>query len=455
MIEFNNTYIRLPKDFYQQVKADSFPNSTLIAFNEDLAQELGLNIRPNDQSLVSLFAGQDKSIDSIAMVYAGHQFGHFNPRLGDGRALLLGEVLNPKGRRFDIQLKGSGPTKYSRNGDGKSAIGPVIREYLVSEAMFHLGIPTTRALCAIATNEEVYRETPIPGGILTRVASSHIRIGTFEYFASIGDHQNLKILADYTIDRHYPSASESDKPYYALIESCAKNWSKLIAKWMSVGFIHGVMNTDNMAISGETIDFGPCAFMDDFQFNRVYSYIDRHGRYAYGNQINIGKWNLSRFASALLPLLGDVEEVQKFLEKLYSLYDQAFLDAMSHKLGYESAPKEQIIAFLELLERHQLDFTNTFYLLSTEPDRLGEFGDFKEWQRGWTAPDTGLMLAANPKIIPRNHQIEKAIQAAQNQDYDYFKFLHESYKQPFTSTVEELRAPPQAHEVVKNTFCGT
>lgn len=455
MIEFNNTYTNLPPEFYQRVKAEDFPNPTLIAFNEELALELGLNIKLNDDSLAHLFSGQDKSIDSIAMVYAGHQFGHFNPRLGDGRALLLGEVVTPKGQRFDIQLKGSGPTKYSRNGDGRSAIGPVVREYLVSEAMFHLGIPTTRALCAVATNETVYRETPLPGAILTRVASSHIRIGTFEYFAGIEDYASLKILADYAIDRHYPKTKDSQKPYFALLEACAKNWSNLIAQWMRVGFIHGVMNTDNMSICGQTIDYGPCAFMDHFKFDKVFSYIDRRGRYSYQNQINIGKWNLSRFASALLPLLGKTEEVQEFLERLYPLYDQAWLSVMTSKLGLIETNREQILDFLSFLESNRLDFTNAFYDLTVAPDSLTQYEGFKDWSKKWSSPNIEKMKLANPKIIPRNHHIQKAIELAESGDYSYLKFLHESYKHPYSSAVEELRVPPQAHEVVTTTFCGT
>jgi len=454
-MDFDNTYTKLPSHFYQHVKAADFPNSELIAFNQELSDLLELKLNEANPDLIKIFSGQDKKIDSIALAYAGHQFGHFNPRLGDGRALLLGEVTNSKGQHFDIQLKGSGPTMYSRNGDGFSAIGPVIREYLVSEAMFNLGVPTTRSLCAVATNETVYREQPLPGGILTRVAASHIRIGTFEYFAGTGDKNALKQLADYTIQRHYPELVDTDKPYLKLIEACAKNWSKLIAKWMSLGFIHGVMNTDNMAVSGETIDYGPCAFMDHFKFNQVYSYIDRHGRYAYGNQINIGKWNLSRFASTLLILTEDVSEMQTFIETLYPHYDQAWLEAMSHKIGLTDPDQEKVVTFLELMEKNQLDFTNTFRDLISNPGSLEKYDGFKTWLEDWHQPDLEKMNQQSPKLIPRNHQIEKAIQLAQHGDYSYFNYLNQSFKKPFEIAPTELTLPPTPNEVVKNTFCGT
>lgn len=455
MINFNNTYTSLPSDFYQQVKAEDFPNAKLIVFNQELAKSLGLTNTDDEVLITKTFSGQDKSIESIALVYAGHQFGHFNPRLGDGRALLLGEIDSPDGQHFDIQLKGSGRTMYSRGGDGRSAIGPVIREYLVSEAMFHLNVPTTRSLCAIATNDEVYRETPLPGGILTRVAASHIRIGTFEYFASRGEVDSLKKLADYTINRHYRAAKNSDNPYISLLEMCARNWAHTISRWMSLGFIHGVMNTDNMAISGETIDYGPCAFMDHFKFSQVYSFIDRNGRYSYGNQINIGKWNLSRFASALLPLINNVEVVQNKLNELYQLYDNAWIEQLSLKLGLDAPNSSLVVEFLELLEKHNLDFTNSFYELSHNDSALDHISEMKMFKQKWPSHDLELMKKHNPAVIPRNHQIEKAIKHAEDADYDYFFRLLAAIKTPFSCQDHELMRPPATDEVVKNTFCGT
>lgn len=465
MIQYSNTYLTLPAHFYQRGQAQAFANPQLIAFNHELADTI-LNLETHnwsDEQLAQYFSGQIKheGLTPISLNYAGHQFGHFNPTLGDGRALLLGEILTPSGARYDLQLKGSGPTVYSRGGDGFSAIGPVIREYLVSEAMFHLGVPTTRALCAVATNQSVYRENELPGGVLTRVAASHIRIGTFEYFAARHDHDAVKKLADYTIERHYPQAKESQSPYLTLIELCANNWAKLIAKWMGFGFIHGVMNTDNMAVSGETIDYGPCAFMDEFKHDQVFSFIDRHGRYAYGNQIHIGKWNLSRFASALLPLLGSIEEAQAKLEELFPLYDRAWQTQLNLKLGMNTEAK-LAEEFLQLLETHQLDFTNSFYALGQNETALDQYPDIMEWRQNWHAiipyeQAQSVMRKNNPYIIPRNHQIEKAIQLAQIGDYSHFIRLHAAFKHPYESLVanHELTQPPRADERIKNTFCGT
>ncbi len=401
------------------------------------------------------------------MAYSGHQFGHFNPTLGDGRALLLGEVVTSNNMRFDVQLKGSGQTPYSRSGDGRSALGPVIREYLVSEAMHALGVPTTRALCAVRSGEQVYRETPQPGGIFTRVASSHIRIGTFEFLASRGDYEGLKALADYTIKRHYPKARDQANPYLALIDCTAKAWASLIAKWLSLGFIHGVMNTDNMAVSGETIDYGPCAFMDNYSHARVYSFIDRHGRYAYGNQINIGKWNLGRFASALLPIVDTdsdqaIKQTQELLDSTYRYYDQAWLVEMSKKFGIENpvhTDQALIVEFLELLERHDLDFTDSFIKLTHSREKLEAYDGFPPFLKKWLgrSPNFEFMKISNPYLIPRNHQIERAIQASLNRDDSVFKLLNEVYKSPFSSTHQgkEYALAPKPEQRIKNTFCGT
>ena len=471
MITYNNTYNKLPKHFFSHQFSDKFLNPSLIAFNYSLAQELFGNDFKNisDLELARYFAGQDRheGLEPLAMAYSGHQFGHFNPTLGDGRALLLGEILTSDQRRFDIQLKGSGQTPYSRSGDGRSALGPVIREYLVSEAMYALGVPTTRALCAVRSGEQVYRETPLPGGIFTRVAASHIRIGTFEFFASRGDTDGLKALADYVIDRHYPSAKISPAPYLELINCSAKAWAKLIAKWMSLGFIHGVMNTDNMAVSGETIDYGPCAFMDNYAHNRVYSYIDRHGRYAYANQINIGKWNLGRFASALLPIIASdsntsVEITQKLLDSVYNFYDQAWLLEMAKKFGIDTPTEKDkalIEKFLALLEQNDLDFTDSFIALTHSPSSLEHYNGFNEFITQWraSAPNLDLMARSNPFLIPRNHQIERAIQASLGQDDSVFDQLNQVYSTPFDQIHQgkDYALPPMPEERIKNTFCGT
>tara|TARA_R110000868_G_scaffold117600_12_gene312427 strand:- start:39231 stop:40646 length:1416 start_codon:yes stop_codon:yes gene_type:complete len=471
MITYSNTYNSLPEHFFTQQFSDKFLNPSLIAFNHLLAKELfGDDLSSHSaHELAKYFSGQERhrGFEPLAMAYSGHQFGHFNPTLGDGRALLLGEVVTDQQRRFDIQLKGSGQTPYSRSGDGRSALGPVIREYLLSEAMHALGVPTTRALCAVRSGEQVYRETPQPGGIFTRVASSHIRIGTFEFFASRGDSEGLKALADYTIARHYPQAQSSSNPYLALIDCTAKAWANMIAKWLSLGFIHGVMNTDNMAISGETIDYGPCAFMDNFAHNRVYSFIDRHGRYAYGNQIKIGQWNLGRFASALLPIIDSdpqqaVTQTQKTLDLAYGYYDQAWLNEMSKKLGIakpNSSDRQIIADFLNLLEKYDLDFTDSFIILSNSHEALKKYDGFADLLKRWLSrhPDFDLLKKSNPYLIPRNHQIERAIQAALSHDDTVFNQLHEYYKSPFDSRHQgkDYALPPRPQERIKNTFCGT
>lgn len=465
MVNYTNTYIKLPQRFHVTAKAAAFPNCKLIAFNYDLAKNyLNLDLGAlSEQELAMYFSGQvdDVGLSPISLVYAGHQFGHFNPQLGDGRALLLGEVINNCGQRFDLQLKGSGPTSFSRNGDGKSAIGPVIREYLVSEAMYHLGVPTTRALCAVATGEEVQRETTIPGAVFTRVAASHIRIGTFEFFASRQDTDAIKVLADYTIERHYPQIKNDESKYLKLIELVAKNWSEMVSKWMALGFIHGVMNTDNMAVSGETIDYGPCAFMDEFKFDKTFSFIDKQGRYSYNNQIPIAKWNLGRFASCLIPLV-DTEKVQAVFDRCLPFYDDAWLAQMSKKLGIESPIQEDeklINNWLSFLEKHELDFTLSFNHLGNNSnffDHLDGYVDFKnDWQK--RNPDLELMKKSNPELIPRNHQIEAAIQLAIKGDYSLFERLHEIFKSPFQVEEENriFTLPPEKEERVKNTFCGT
>jgi uncharacterized protein YdiU (UPF0061 family) len=487
MINFQNTYSLLPKHFYAEGSADTLDKPGLIAINHSFAEdELGLTLANySDSELEQFFSGQNlpEEIKPIALAYAGHQFGHFNPQLGDGRALLLGEVLTPKGKRFDIQLKGSGATYFSRGGDGKSPIGPVIREYIVSEAMHHLGIPTTRALAAVASGEDVGREELLPGGIFTRVASSHIRIGTFEFFFCRQDLDGLKKLADYTIDRHYSEVKSNLKSeeniYLKLLESVAKKQSTLVASWMSVGFIHGVMNTDNMTISGETIDFGPCAFIDDFLFNKVFSSIDRNGRYSYSNQLEIAKWNLYKFAETLIPLIDNdqkkaIEILKVELEKYSAFYDENWLLKMRPKFGLFGAmegDKELINTWLQYLEDEVLDFTISFRDLTDTMNDTKNDLDKKTasnsfyflWQerlkgQSETIDDSQkLMNQVNPIFIPRNHQVERAIQLANKKDYSIFEELNELLQNPYCEQpkFEKYKLAPTPEEIVEATFCGT
>ena len=371
MIAFDNTYTELPEQFYARVQAAAVSQPRLFAFNDELAQELGIDLSAiSEDERAALFTGQSlpAQASSLALAYAGHQFGQFNPQLGDGRALLLGEVLAPNGKRYDIQLKGSGVTPWSRGGDGKSWVGPVIREYIVSEAMHRLGVPTTRALAAATTGDLVIREQPLPGGIFTRVAASHIRIGTFEFFAARRDTESLKLLADYAIDRHYPECMQAEHPYLAFLEAVGRKQAALVAKWMSLGFIHEVMNTDNTSIPGETIDYGPCAFIDSFSNDRVFSSIDRGGRYAYGNQVYIAQWNLVRLANCLVPLVDSdgkqaVKQLEDRLAQFMDVYEAEWLQAMAAKFGiFEAVPDDAKLVRLYLghLEAEQLDFTIHF-----------------------------------------------------------------------------------------------
>lgn len=499
-IPFNNSYARLPDNFYSKTHPRPVDRPELIKFNSDLARQMG--IADLNVEAVDYFAG-NKILDGsepIAMAYSGHQFGGFSPQLGDGRAILLGEVISPEGIRYDIQLKGSGRTPWSRGGDGRSALGPVMREYLVSEAMAKLRVPTTRALAAVTTGEEVARNSLVPGGILTRVATGFVRVGTFQYFASKGKLEDVKRLADYEIERHYPEANEADNPYVALLSAVVDRQAKLIAQWMSFGFIHGVMNTDNMSIAGETIDYGPCAFMDEFEHNRVYSSIDRNGRYAYGNQPQIGQWNLTRLAETLLPLLvsGELatekfasekkvgEEdaavviAQSILNNYADLYKGYWLAAMQRKLGLSESMENDtalIGELLDIMQSNKADFTLTFYHLSqlvdaeqgektralfTNPAEFDAWG--KKWQQRLARESNGqveqqaIMQSVNPVYIPRNHQIEAAIRAGEDHnDFSIFHDLHEVLQNPFQYQPgkDAYMLPPKPEEVVLQTFCGT
>jgi uncharacterized protein YdiU (UPF0061 family) len=419
------------------------------------------------------------------MAYAGHQFGHFVPQLGDGRAVLLGEIIDLHGRRRDLQLKGAGQTPFSRAGDGKAALGPVLREYVVSEAMAALGIPTTRALAAMTTGQLVFRERTLPGAVIARVASSHIRVGTFQYFAARGDQEALRLLADYVIDRHYPASGESEHRYRALLESVIAAQAKLIARWLMVGFIHGVMNTDNMAVSGETIDYGPCAFMDTYDPAAVFSSIDRNGRYAYANQPQIALWNLTRFAETLLPLLGEeqeaaVAEAEDALGGFAPLFQSEYIRGFRQKLGLMTEREDDgalIEALLSAMARNQVDFTLLFRRLSDAIDVDGgaaarelflQPSDFDEWAAIWRArihlePQDGslrraAMLSVNPAYIPRNHRVEAMIEAAvDGQDFGPFLQLLQVLSRPFDDQPHfaSYQDPPRPEERVLATFCGT
>jgi len=501
-IQFDNSYVKLPKDFYSKTNPTPVKNPELIKFNTKLAEKLGLTgISSNGLDALDIFSGNEiaEGSEPIATAYAGHQFGGFSARLGDGRAILLGEVISPKGIRYDFQLKGSGHTPWSRGGDGRSALGPVLREYLVSEAMAKLGVPTTRALAVVTTGEEVARNTLVPGGILTRIATGFVRVGTFQYFSSQGNQEAIKQLADYEIARHYPEVKSpevqsAENKYVAFFEAVVDAQANLIAKWMSFGFIHGVMNTDNMSIAGETIDYGPCAFMDEFSHNRVYSSIDQSARYAYNNQPKIGQWNLIRLAETLLPLFikntkhenkkaTDVEAqaVVKIAEEILSTYSHSYhkywLENMRKKLGLSETNKddtELVNELLDLMESNSADFTLTFYYLS-QKDPISKtrtlFSNpelFDVWASKWqdrmaseeridTEHHT-MMQKVNPAYIPRNHQIEAAIRAAEDHnDFSVFHALHEVLESPFKlqEGKDKYLLPPEEDEVVHQTFCGT
>ena len=488
-LHFQNTYVDLPESFYARAKADEVPNPTLIAFNNELAQEMGIDFSTKTETEIArVFSGNvtPEGASSIALAYSGHQFGHFAPVLGDGRALLLGEVISPKGERFDIQLKGSGATRFSRRGDGKSSLGPVIREYIASEAMHHLGVPTSRALAAVRTGENVFREQPLPGGVFTRVASSHMRVGTFEYFASRQDYDSLQKLLDYAVSRHYAHIQGSEELALDFFKEVAKRQAELIARWMCLGFIHGVMNTDNFSIAGITIDYGPCAYIDTFSDSKVFSSIDHHGRYAYQNQPAIAQWNLARLAETFLGQLSEkekkpmIEAYQNELAEFDELYNQAWLKTMRAKLGiersnnnYDKTDAGLARFWLEYLQKEKLDFTISFRNLtkvldlSAPKDEFPKTEEFKnftiQWKKRLTQENKpneeiiALMNSHNPLYIARNHQIERAIQAAINEDYSVFHEMNQLLQNPFKEQagMEKYTLAPLDHEVITKTFCGT
>lgn len=467
-IPFDNSYATLPDGFFTRLDPTPVKKPKLLAWNADLAALLGIE-GGDAETHAQVFGGNAVPAGAapLAQLYAGHQFGNFNPQLGDGRAILLGEVIDSDGKRRDIQLKGSGPTPYSRMGDGRAWVGPVLREYLISEAMHALGVPTTRALAAVATGEPILRETgALPGAIITRVAASHLRVGTFQVFAHRGETEALKTLTDYAIARHYPDA---DGPLGLLRAVCAAQ-AELVAQWMSFGFIHGVMNTDNCSISGETIDYGPCAFMDAFHQGRVFSSIDRQGRYAYGNQPQIVVWNMAQLATSLLQQMDDketaVEDATEIVHDMPELIEAAWLRRFAAKVGISTPRPEDVDLINELLSLMQTDgadFTNTFRALGTEQarDQFTNRDAFDTWAESWRAriedePDPqAVMQSANPAVIPRNHRIEQMIEAAVAGDMAPFERLMKALSSPFEETNPELQRPPTEDEIVPATFCGT
>ncbi|MFD1928018.1 YdiU family protein [Sporosarcina siberiensis] len=475
-----NSYSRLSESFFSIVKPNLVQSPKLVIFNNSLAESLGFNIEHfKSEKGVAILGGNElpEGAVGLAQAYAGHQFGHF-AMLGDGRALLIGEQVTPTGERFDIQLKGSGLTPYSRGGDGRAGLGPMLREYIISEAMNALGIPTTRSLAVVTTGESIARETYLPGAILTRVASSHLRFGTFQYVAKWCTLDELKSLADYAIKRHYPEIELDENRYLSFIQEVIKRHASLVAKWQLVGFIHGVMNTDNMTISGETIDYGPCAFMDDYSPTTVFSSIDVQGRYAYGNQPHIVGWNLARFAETLIPLLDEddaeaIKLAQEAISEYPGLYRSNWLEGMRHKLGLFNEEAEDEDLFNELLtvmDNNSSDYTNTFVALSFDKLQgisLFDTVEFTEWHEKWQVRlsrqsetielSQQLMKANNPALIPRNHQVEHALESAVNNgDYGVMEDLLKVLSVPYAHTADQVKySKPVQNSVPYQTFCGT
>jgi len=490
---WDNSYAERMPGFYVSCAPSVVPNPVLLRFNSRLAEELGLNAGEIDLSLAAqIFSGSELPVGAqpLAQAYAGHQFGGFVSQLGDGRALLLGEVVDCHGRRRDIALKGSGPTPFSRGGDGKSAVGPVLREYLIGEAMHALGIPTTRALAAVGTGEQVMRERSLPGAILTRVAASHIRVGTFEYFAARRQDDHVRALADFVIERHDPNLMGEANRYLLLLKAVAERQAALLAQWMLVGFIHGVMNTDNMAVSGETIDYGPCAFMESCSPHAVFSSIDTGGRYAYGNQPMIARWNLSRFAETLLSLINDtapdraLTEATDVINGFMSRYQALWLSGARAKLGFAIAPaddeEDSLLAqdWLDLLEQHAVDFTLGWRRLADAAEGNPELLEalfpsvdaLRPWLERWrrrlaqqptsaTAATAEAMRAVNPIYIPRNHRVEEALASAtHNGDLVLFERLLDVIAHPYDERpgLEDYAQPaPREFTACYKTFCGT
>ena len=483
-IQFSNTYAQLPDRLYARVAPFAFPAPAIVRFNHALAAELGLDPNQLDSpGGAAILAGASTPLgaDPLAMAYAGHQFGNWVPQLGDGRAMLLGEVISPAGARFDIHLKGSGRTPFSRGGDGKAVLSAVLREYIISEAMHALGIPTTRSLAAVSTGESVRREGLEPGAVLARVAASHIRVGTFQYLYARKDTEGLQALMDHVIARHYPDCAAAETPALALLAAVMARQAELVARWMQVGFIHGVMNTDNMSVAGETIDYGPCAFMDIYHPSTVFSSIDRQGRYAWGNQPKIAHWNLAQFAQSLLPLIDSEAQTaaqlaQSVLDGFGEMFEAAYFRLFQAKLGFTGttgADNTLVTELLHLMAEDQVDFTLAFRALSrglanddfTAVNSLfTSAGLFADWQAKWLSrldnargSAAAIMLANNPAFIPRNHRVEDALSAANHGDFAPFETLLKVLATPFEDQPDAVlfEAPPRPDEVVHATFCGT
>ena len=476
---FDNSYYRLPKSFKEDIKPILVKSPKLLVLNKKLALDLNLNFETSgEEKLSQLFSGNilPEGSNSIAQAYAGHQFGHFT-MLGDGRAILIGEHLTNKNKRYDIQFKGSGKTSFSRNGDGRAALGPMLREYVISEAIYYLGIPTTRSLAVVKTGEKIMREKLLPGAILTRIASSHIRVGTFQYIAAREKENELKIFTDYVINRHYPHLKDFKSKELELLKTVLNKQIDLVINWMRVGFIHGVMNTDNMSIAGETIDYGPCAFMDAYDPKTVFSSIDRTGRYAYCNQPMITKWNLARFAECLIPLIDTnqdkaIELATEVINSFEKKYEEKWIEMMRYKLGLsflEEKDKFLIIDLLTWMHQKKADYTNTFcYLMNEEiqNDKIYEDREFEIWKKRWEErlkkqsntkeKYINLMKKSNPIVVPRNHKVEEALSAAEKNDLKPFFKLLEILKEPYSSKkdIRDYQTSSSSSEKYQ-TFCGT
>jgi uncharacterized protein YdiU (UPF0061 family) len=487
--KLEQSYLTLPEYFHQIVSPTRVANPKIVIFNAVLAKQLGLVSKDaltseEIKNFTSIFSGNEIPAHAVpfAQAYAGHQFAHFT-MLGDGRAILLGEHISPHGQRYDVQWKGAGPTRFSRRGDGRAALGPMLREYIISEAMQAMGIPTTRSLAVVATGEKVHRETELPGAILTRVAQSHLRVGTFQFASAVnrdGQYRDLKTLVQYTLDRNFSEIATQDFPIQKFLNEVIERQAKLISQWMLVGFIHGVMNTDNMSICGETLDYGPCAFMDTYHSQAVFSSIDHHGRYAYGNQPRIAQWNLARFAESLLPLLDDDQTVsvkiaEEAVGSFTTHYQRHWLEGMRKKLGLmteENDDARLAQELLTLMEHHELDYTNTFRdltrCLSGDVECNHRLSALHEWKWEWQSrlarqkhsveDAVKIMNQANPVVIPRNHRLEEALNAATlHDDFSKVHRLIEVLQKPFEDSDDSkpFQLPPAPNEVVTQTFCGT
>ena len=477
---FDNTYSKLPDPFISNTSPIPVKSPELIILNDNLSKQLGLNFSlVNKKELSNLFSGNSlpEGSKSIAQAYAGHQFGHFT-MLGDGRAVLMGEHISKNNERFDIQFKGSGQTPFSRNGDGRAALGPMLREYIISEAMHSLNIPTTRSLAVVKTGEDVVRENILQGAILTRVASSHLRVGTFQYVAMRNNESELRTLVDYTINRHYPNIKKSKNKALDLLKVLIELQIDLVVNWMRVGFIHGVMNTDNMSISGETIDYGPCAFMDTYDPQTVFSSIDELGRYAYFNQPSITKWNLARFAECLIPLIDSnkekaIEIATETINSFDKSYETKWINMMKDKLGLFSQDQKDQVLIIDLLtwmHKNKADYTNTFCFLMDENfqhNKIYDDENFLTWKERWkerlklnnNTPEKylNLMKSVNPLVIPRNHKVEEVLESANNNDLSPLKKLIKVLEKPYEKTKENIdyQSPAPVSDKKYKTFCGT